>query len=91
MNNLKIRKNFFDAIKKIGNEYWLNVSKTPLIKLNTPDELWMEAQRESIEEYFIIGCDINWLDNRLSNTNISKTILEEFQKLYPLYEIMRHK
>lgn len=91
MNNPKIRKDFFDAIKNLGNEYWLNVSKTPFNQLNTPDQLWMETQRESIDKYFIIGCDIDWLDKRLSNTNISSTVLEEFQKLYPLYEIMRHK
>ncbi len=90
LSNPKIRKDFFNGIKKLGNEYSLNVSKTPLNKLNTPDELWTETQRESIDEYFIIGCEIDWLDNRLSNTKISKTVLEEFQKLYPLYELMRH-
>lgn len=87
----KIRKAFFDGMKKLGSEYWLNFSKTPINKLNTPEELWVETQRESIDEYFIIGCDINWLDKRLSNANISKTVLEEFQKLYPLYDIMRDK
>lgn len=91
LTNPKIRKDFFNGIKTLGNEYWLNVSKTPLNKLSTPDELWTETQRESIDEYFIIGCEFDWLDNRLSNTKISKTVLDEFQKLYPLYEIMRHK
>lgn len=91
MTNPQIRKDFFDAIKKLGSHYWLNVSKTPLNKLTTPDELWKETQRETIDEYFIIGCDINWLDKRLSNTNITTTVLMEFQKLYPVYEIMRHK
>lgn len=91
MTNPKIRKDVFDCVKKLGIDYWLNVSKTPLGKINSPDDLWKETQRETIDEYFIIGCDINWLDKRLSSSNISKTILEEFQKLYPLYEIMRHK
>lgn len=91
MTNPKIRKDFFDVVKKLGSEYWLNVSKTPLNEINTPDELWGETQKESIDEYFIIGCDIDWLDKRLSNVNISKTILDEFKKLYHLYEIMRHK
>lgn len=91
MTNPKIRKDFFDAVKKLGSEYWLNVSKTSLNEINTSDELWGETQKESIDEYFIIGCDIDWLDKRLSNVNISKTILDEFKKLYHLYEIMRHK
>lgn len=91
MTNPKIRKDFFEAIKKLGIDYWLNISKTPLNKLTTPDELWKETQKETIDEYFIIGCYINWLDKRLSTDNISNTVLEEFKKLYPLYEIMRHK
>lgn len=91
LSSPNIRKDFFKEIKKLGNEYWLNVSKKPLNKLSTPDELWTEIRRESIDEYFIIGCNINWLDKRLSNTNISKTVLKQFQKLYPLYEIMRDK
>lgn len=91
MANPKIRKDFFNGVKKLGSEYRLNVSKTPLGKINTPDELWRETQRETIEEYFIIGCDINWLDKRLSNVNITTTVLEEFQKLYPLYMIMADK
>lgn len=91
MTNPKIRKDFFDGIKKLGSEYRFNVSKASLDSLNTPDDLWKETQRESIDEYFIISCDIGWLDERLSNTNISNTILKEFQKLYPIYEIMRHR
>lgn len=91
MEDPKFRKDFFGRIKKLGNEFWLNISKKPLNKLNGPDELWIETQRESIHEYFIIGCEIDWLDNRLSSTNISKTVLEELKKLYPLYKMMKHK
>jgi HKD family nuclease len=92
MQDTTIQKSFFDAFKKLGNEYWINVSTADAMKdLKTPTNLLKEIQKETIEEYFIIGCEIDWLDSRISSQNISTTVLKEFEKLYPLYNIMRHK
>lgn len=92
MMNPSIQKIFFDAFKKLGHEYWINVPNAPKSKdIKSPADLWKETQKERLEEYFIIGRDINWLDKRLSEKNLPVTVLEEFKKLYPLYEIMRHK
>jgi hypothetical protein len=92
MKDENIRKIFFEVLKKLGNEYWMNIENMPSLKdIDTPEQLHSFTQKESIEDYFIIGCDIDWLDDRLSNINISNTILNEFKKLYPLYEIMKHK
>lgn len=92
MKNDNIRKSFFQAYKNLGNGYWMNIKGIPSIgEIRTPEELHVYTQKENINDYFIIGCDINWLDERLSKTNITNTILSEFQKLYPLYEIMKHQ
>lgn len=92
MKNPDIRKSFYNAFKKLGNEYWIGVPNASFIEdINSPANLWKETQKETLKEYFIIGCNINWLDKRLSIDNLSTTVLEEFKKLYPLYEIMRHK
>lgn len=91
MKNSVILKIFFEAYKKLGGDYWMNIAETPSIEnIKTPEELHIFTQKESIDNYFIIGRDIGWLDNSLSKTNIANTILQEFRKLYPLYEIMRH-
>lgn len=91
MQNKVFQQNFFDAFKKLGNEYWINLPNAPAIKnIKTPSDLVQEMNKETIEQYFIIGCNINWQDKRLSTENISSTILEGFSKLYPLYEMMRH-
>ncbi|MFN3774078.1 phospholipase D-like domain-containing protein [Cloacibacterium normanense] len=91
MKNGTILKIFFEAYKRLGNDYWMNISGIPSIEnIKTPEELHIYTQKDSIDDYFIIGCDINWLDDRLSKINIENTILQEFQKLYPLYEIMRN-
>ena len=92
MKNPNIQKKFYDAFKKLGNEYWIDIPNALEAKdIKSPTDLWKETQKERLEEYFIIGCDIDWLDKRLSEKNLSNTVLEEFKKLYPLYEIMRHK
>lgn len=91
MKDENIRKIFFETFKKLGNDYWMNIKNMPSIKdIKTPEQLHLFTQKENINDYFIIGCDIDWLDKRLSNENISNTILTEFQKLYPLYELMKH-
>lgn len=91
MKDENIRKIFFEEFKKLGNNYWMNIENMPSIKhIETPEQLHSFTQKESINDYFIIGCDIDWLDERLSNKNISKTILTAFQKLYPLYKLMKH-
>jgi hypothetical protein len=59
--------------------------------IKTPDQLVEQLKKETINDYFIIGKNINLYDNRLSVTNLPETVLNEFSKLYPLYEIMRHQ
>lgn len=92
MRNPTVQKEFYNAFKKLGNDYWIDVPNAPEAKdIKSPTDLWKETQKERLEEYFIIGCDIDWLDKRLSKKNLPNTVLEEFKKLYPLYEIMKHR
>ncbi|QBZ98865.1 phospholipase D-like domain-containing protein [Flavobacterium sangjuense] len=91
MQNKVFQQKFFDALKKLGNEYWINVPDAPAIQnFKTPADLVKETNKETLEQYFIIGCNIHLQDKRLSTENISSTVLKEFSKLYLLYEMMRH-
>lgn len=91
MKNNLTREIFFKGFKNLGNDYWINIEGIPPFdEIKSSEELAMYMDKERLHEYFIIGCDINWLDDRLSKAKIANTILEEFQKLYPLYKIMRH-
>jgi len=79
----------FNAIKNLSEGYW--ISNVPNLKTITdPQQLRSYLKKEQIEKYFIIGFDIDYLDSRLSRENITQTILRQFQKLYPLYELFRH-
>jgi hypothetical protein len=89
MKNISFQKKFYKAFQKLGNEYWIHTLTSKDIK--TQNDLLKEIEKEKLDEYFIVGCDINWLDKRLSEEHLPKTILEEFEKLYPLYNMMKHK
>lgn len=90
----EIQLKFLKLLKELGDEYWINASnkhKIALKNLTKPSEFLQLIKSEVLSEYFIIGCDINSKDKRLSEKNIVKTVLGEFKKLYLLYKIMRHK
>lgn len=95
MQKTTVQNKFFSALKKLDETYWIDYKgyqKRVWVKeIESISALYNIIEKENIEYYFIIGCEIDWLDARLSSNNISKTILIEFKKLYPLYEIMRHK
>jgi hypothetical protein len=89
MSNITLQKKFYASFKALGDDYWIN--KKSVKNINNQAELMSEIAKENINEYFIIGCNLPRMDQRLSKENISSTVLTEFKKLYPLYEIMRHK
>lgn len=92
MKNVVFQKKIFEAFKKLGNKYWINVStRISSIDLNSFEDLYEEVKKETVENYFVIGCDINHLDKRLTQENLPNTVLEEFNKLYPLYIMMKDK
>ncbi len=95
MQKTNIQNNFYKALKMLDDTYWIEFegySKRVWVKdIKSPSQLHSITSKENIESYFIIGCDIDWLDSRISSNNISTTVLNEFRKLYPIYLMMRHK
>ena len=93
MENVKIRNEFFDAFKALGDDYWIDYKGWRDIAnvndIESVTQLHEIAKEESIKHYFIIGKNYDIDDQALSNENIGTTILEEFKKLYPIYLMMR--
>jgi len=91
MQDEQTQLEFYNCFKKLENKYWINVpSFKSAEKITSPQQLTNTINEETLSEYFIIGRDINFLDEKLSHQNVASTVLEEFQKLYPMYEIMKH-
>ena len=93
LNNKNELNDFYKTIVNIKDEYWIdNGIKSVQIKHIIDTEILKQLiQQSNIKDYFIIGREIDFLDEILSKKNISKTILTEFKKLYPLYELMKAK
>ncbi len=93
MENEQIRDTFFNALRVLDDNYWLDYkgwNDLAYVKdIESVAQLHGIAKEESIAHYFIIGKNYDVDDQALSDENIGATILEEFKKLYPLYLIMR--
>lgn len=89
MQNAVLKQRFLETLKSIKDDYWVSGAKPVDLKkielLNNIDEV-LDAEKDY--EYFIIGQDFDSLDDSISDINIESTVLNEFTKLYPIYELM---
>lgn len=91
LNKKAVVSELFKFFKKLDDEYWINTKNFSLEKaLKSEEDLAEIMKAENKDDYFIIGKDINYLNNSLAKNNIDKTVLNEFEKLYPIYEIMKN-
>ena len=93
LNNKAKLNVFFRKADNIKEEYWIDngVESVKIKDFIDAENLKKFVQQSNINDYFIIGREIDLLDEKLSTKNISKTVLTEFKKLYPLYELMKAK
>ncbi|MBL3658576.1 phospholipase D-like domain-containing protein [Fulvivirga sediminis] len=89
MQNKNLKQRLFDSLMEIKNDYWISAAKNinlrDISQLEDIDEI-LTAEKDY--EYFIIGRDYYYLDEQISDVNIESTVLNEFVKLYPIYELM---
>ena len=93
LNNKAKLNIFFRKADKIKEEYWIDngVESVKIKDFVDAENLKKFVQQSNTNDYFIIGREIDLLDEKLSTKNISKTVITEFKKLYPLYELMKAK
>lgn len=93
LNNKNELNMFYKTAENIKDSYWIDngIKSVKVKNLLDAVELKQLVQQSNINDYFIIGREIDFLDEKLSEKNISNTILTEFKKLYPLYELMKDK
>lgn len=93
LNNKAKLNVLFRKADNIKEEYWIDngVESVKIKDFIDAENLKKFVQQSNINDYFIIGREIDLLDEKLSMKNISKTVLTEFKKLYPLYELMKAK
>ena len=93
MTDEQYRLTFFQNLHTLPTSYWIRVNDIPhpITYFNTPDQLRDYTKTDRSEEYFIIGRDYRIDDPDLQRTQLPRTVLQEFQRLFPLYDMMRHR
>jgi HKD family nuclease len=92
-NDASYRHDFYSIISKLPNEYFIEVSqKIKYVReFNTEQQLTDFVLKDEIKYYFLIGIEFAPDDIRISEDNIVETIIENFGKLYPTYDMMKYK
>ncbi len=93
MKNKEYREKFFILCENLGEEYWIEVNghKKFIPSFSTGDELAKFTNQDRTNYYFIIGKSFSPADESISTVNIVDTVLSEFEKLYAVYEHIRHR
>lgn len=94
MKEPKYRQDFWDLLQKLGSEYFIRIGKEnkKMTDFGNVQEVWDFTKTDNWrQDYFIIGRAFNPADKNLSEKNIVHTVMEEFDKLYPLYLHMKDK
>jgi len=87
------RNQIFNLLSQLDSQYWLdfNGSGDDLKVFKTADELWKHTRIDKPSEYFSFGKSYEPDDKSISKDSIVKTVIDEFKKLYPLYDIIKHR
>lgn len=92
MQELGYRNDFYNMIKELPPEYWIIVSqnKKYINEFKSTESLHEFCKKDNEKYYFIIGRDYQITDDEMSEATLPETVLNEFIRLYPIYEKMRH-
>lgn len=93
MRDQQYRKRFFDQLKALPESYWIEVNgSSQFVRgFTDADSLHQFCKADNPNAYFIIGRDYQITDPEMSKNELPVTTLREFQRLNPLYELMRHR
>jgi hypothetical protein len=93
-NDEVYRSRFFTLLTSLGSNYWIEVAadeKTVTAFQNEVELLEYLQQDNWRSYYFIIGRNYSVGSAELKASNIVNTIINDFSKYQPLYEMMREK
>lgn len=94
MKDPNYRMKFYLALKALPTQYWIEVNdsgKIPVSNFDSADALNAFCKKDNSKKYFIIGRDYKITDDEMSESQLRSTVLTEFQRLFPIYEMMRDK
>jgi HKD family nuclease len=92
-DDISFRQSFYLQISKLPDEFYIRLNnQTKYVReFKTEQELTDFVIQDDIKFYFIIGIEFLPDDNKISESHIETTILENFGYLYQTYELMKFK
>lgn len=94
MKDPENRSRIYNLIKNLDEDYWIDFnddSSKMLNEFKSADELYEFTKHDRNECYFTFGKSILPGDESISEINIVQTIMKEFDKLYPLYNLIKYR
>lgn len=83
---------FYNLIKGLGEAYFISINNISKACSSFNQETLVDfVKNDELENYFIIGKDFAPNDDNLLGDKMVGTIITEFQKLYPLYLLLKFK
>lgn len=83
----------FKLVHALPEQYYISLNNTHkyVREFSTETELRDHLMTADNHYYFIIGRDMHPGDPKLSETSIVNTIMNEFERIYPIYDMMLHR
>ncbi|MBC7388925.1 MAG: phospholipase D family protein [Opitutaceae bacterium] len=93
MKDDSYRKKFFDLLKGLGEDYWIEVAceKHTVTFFKNVEDLEIFTARDSLHFDFKVGRTYQPNHPDLSSTLFIATVQNEITKLHPLYKLMKDK
>jgi hypothetical protein len=94
MENEEYKKKFFSMLTSLGKDYWIEIANKdlPVTHFQTPDDLKAFVMNDNWRYYyFIIGRNYPLGTKETQQNKFPQTVLDDFSKYYPLYELIRDK
>lgn len=86
-------RNLYDHLIRLDSNYYFNVNKKirNVEEFKTHTELASFLLTDDIKKYFILGKDFKPNDSRITSDKIVTTIISEFEMLYQIYNLFKHR
>lgn len=92
MSSARFRKNFFDAMNRLPEGYFIQMNNQQRWVVDFLDEASLTAylSQDNLRDYLYFGKDFHPADPQLSKSNIAATVIRHFELLYPTYQLILH-
>ena len=86
------RQKLYTTVEKLPDDFYIRLNEDIkyVREFNSEQQLADFLLKDDYRYYFILGIEFAPNDNKLSEKNITDTVIDNFELLYPSYELIKH-